>query len=62
MLQSRFLTGGIAAMPGGQGSRVAFLGSFRLPGLRSLRPLLTQLERHVGTMILRRLETWVRAR
>jgi hypothetical protein len=62
VLQSRFLIGGIAAVPDGQGSRVAFLGSFRVPGLRLLRPLLAPLERRVGTMILRRLEVRVHAR
>jgi hypothetical protein len=62
LLQSRFLIGGIAATPAGQGSRVAFLGAFRVPGLRLLRPLLAPLERRVGAMILRRLEARVRAR
>jgi hypothetical protein len=62
VLQSRFLIGGIAAVPDGQRSRVAFLGSFRVPGLRFLRPLLAPLERRVGAMILRRLEARVRAR
>ena len=62
VLQSRFLIGGIAAVPDPQGSRVAFLGSFRVPGLRFLRPLLAPLERRVGRMVLRRLEARVRAR
>jgi hypothetical protein len=62
VLQSRFLIGGIAAVPDGPGSRVAFLGSFRVPGLRLLRPLLAPLERRVGTLILRRLEARIHAR
>ena len=62
VLQSRFLIGGIAAVPDGQASRVAFLGSFRVPGLRLLRPLLAPLERRVGTLILRRLEARIHAR
>jgi DNA-directed RNA polymerase specialized sigma24 family protein len=37
-------------------------GSFRLPGLRFLRPLLAPLERRVGRMVLRRLEARVHAR
>jgi hypothetical protein len=62
VLQSRFLIGGLAAVSDGQGSRVAFLGSFRVPGLRLLRPLLAPLERRVGRMVLRRLEARVHAR
>jgi hypothetical protein len=62
VLQSRFLIGGIAAAPDGQGCRVAFLGSFRVPGLRFLRPLLAPLERRVGRMVLQRLEARVHAR
>ncbi len=54
--------GGIAAAPDGQGCRVAFLGSFRVPGLRFLRPLLGPLERRVGRMVLQRLEARVHAR
>ena len=62
VLQSRFLIGGIAAVPDGQASRVAFLGSFRAPGLRLLRPLLAPLERRVGRIVLRRLEARIHAR
>jgi hypothetical protein len=62
LLQSRFLIGGIAATPDGQGSRVAFLGAFRVPGWRFLRPLLGPLEHRIGTMVLQRLEARVRAR
>jgi hypothetical protein len=62
VLQSRFLIGGIAAVPDGQASRIAFLGSFRVPGLRFLRPLLAPLERRVGRMVLRRLKARVHAR
>jgi hypothetical protein len=62
VLQSRFLIGGIAAVPHGPDCRVAFLGSFRVPGLRFLSPLLAPLERVVGRMVLRRLEARVHAR
>lgn len=62
VLQGRFLIGGIAAEPDGQGSRVAFLGSFRAPGLRFLRSLLAPLERRVGRAVLRRLEARVHVR
>lgn len=62
LLQSRFLIGGIAAVPDGQASRIAFLGAFRVPALRLLRPLLAPLERRVGTMVLQRLEARVHAR
>jgi len=37
-------------------------GSFRVPGLRFLRPLVGPLERRVGRMALRRLEARVHAR
>lgn len=43
VMQSRFLTGGLAAEPDGTGSgtRVAFFGGLRFPGARLARPLLT---------------------
>jgi hypothetical protein len=41
VMQSRFLTGGLAAEPDGTGTRVAFFGGLRFPGARLARPLLT---------------------
>jgi hypothetical protein len=40
VMQSRFLTGGLAAEPDGTGTRVAFFGGLRFPGARLPRPLL----------------------
>jgi hypothetical protein len=40
LMQGRFVLGGMAAVPDGDNTRFAFLGSFRLPGARLLRPLL----------------------
>jgi hypothetical protein len=33
LMQSRFLIGGMAAAPEGEGTRFAFLGGLRLPGI-----------------------------
>jgi hypothetical protein len=38
-MQSRFLIGGLAAVADGTGTRFAFLGGLRLPGVRLLRPV-----------------------
>ncbi|WP_329382780.1 hypothetical protein OG625_20130 [Streptomyces sp. NBC_01351] len=44
LMQSRFVLGGMAAVPEGEGTRFAFFGGLRLPGVRfadgALRPLL----------------------
>jgi hypothetical protein len=58
LMQSRFLLGGMAALPTSEGdeTRFAFLGKLRIPGLRIVRPLLAPLERRVGRKILTRLE------
>jgi len=39
-MQSRFLIGGMAAVPEADGTRFAFLGGLPLPGMRLLGPLL----------------------
>lgn len=43
LMRSRFVLGAMAAVPdpGGDGTRFASLGGFRLPGMRLARPLLT---------------------
>jgi hypothetical protein len=41
VMQSRFLAGGLAAAPDGDGTRVAFFGGLRFPGIRLAQPLLT---------------------
>jgi hypothetical protein len=40
VMQSRFLTGGLAAEPDGRGTRLAFFGGLRFPGIRLAQPLL----------------------
>ncbi|MDJ0383655.1 SRPBCC family protein [Streptomyces sp. G-G2] len=57
LMQSRFLLGGMAAVPDGDGTRFAFLGGFRFPGARLLRPALRPLGDHYGPMVLRRLRS-----
>lgn len=55
VMQSRFLLGGMAAVPAGGRTRFAFLGGFRFPGVRLLRPALRPLGPHLGTSVVRRL-------
>ncbi|MFE2287109.1 RNA polymerase sigma factor [Streptomyces sp. NPDC059443] len=55
LMQSRFLLGGMAAVPDGDATRFAFLGGFRFPGTRLLRPALRPLGEHYGPAVLRRL-------
>ncbi|MGW0749848.1 hypothetical protein [Streptomyces sp. NPDC002587] len=47
LMQSRFVVGGMAAVPEGAGTRFAFFGGLRLPGIepvdRALRPLMAPL-------------------
>lgn len=57
VMQSRFLLGGMAAVPDGDGTRFAFLGGFRFPGVRLLRPALRPLGEHYGPTVLRRLRS-----
>jgi hypothetical protein len=64
LMQSRFLLGGMAALPTPEGdeTRFAFLGKLRIPGLRIIRPLLAPLERRVGREVISRLEHRARQR
>lgn len=55
VMQSRFLLGGMAAVRVGDRTRFAFLGGFRFPGVRLLRPALTPVGRAYAPMVLRRL-------
>ncbi|MBB6400288.1 hypothetical protein BKA00_007202 [Actinomadura coerulea] len=59
-MQSRFLHGGMAAAPEGEGTRVAFLGALRIPGMRLADPILRTLP--LGGRVLRRLEARLQAR
>ncbi|MEU8305663.1 hypothetical protein AB0C84_19075 [Actinomadura sp. NPDC048955] len=59
-MQSRFLHGGMAAAPEGDGTRVALVGALRLPGMRLADPILRKLP--LGGGVLRRLEARLQAR
>ena len=56
VLQSRFLIGGMAAVPEAGGTRFAFLGGLRLPGMRLLDPVLRPAVRKLALRPIRRLE------
>ncbi|MFG2822723.1 hypothetical protein ACGFX4_25210 [Kitasatospora sp. NPDC048365] len=55
LMQSRFVLGGMAARPDGEGTRFAFLGTLRLPAAGLLAPAL----RPLGVRSLRRFEALV---
>lgn len=55
LMQSRFLLGGMAAVPVGNRTRFAFLGGFRFPGIGLFRPAVRPLTRYYGPLVLRRL-------
>ncbi|MEV4000887.1 hypothetical protein [Actinomadura sp. NPDC049753] len=59
-MQSRFLHGGMAAAPEGEGTRVAFVGALRIPGMRLADPIVRRLR--LGNRVLQRLETRLQAR
>ena len=56
VMQSRFLTGGMAAVPEGQATRFAFLGGLRLPGIRLVDPLLRPAAQSLALRPISRLE------
>jgi hypothetical protein len=55
LMQSRFLLGGMAAVPVGERTRFAFLGGFRFPGAALFRPVVWPVSRYYGPLVLRRL-------
>jgi hypothetical protein len=55
IMQSRFVVGGMAAVPDGNGTRFAVLGGTRAPGSRALRALLRPLGKVLGRGMIRRL-------
>jgi hypothetical protein len=55
LMQSRFLLGGMAAVPVGDQTRFAFLGGFRFAGSGLVRPVARPLTRYYGPLVLRRL-------
>src|SRR5215469_8430419 len=62
VMQSRFIIGGMAAAPEAEGTRFAFLGGLRLPGIRLLDPLLRPAARPLALRPIRQLEHQLRAR
>jgi hypothetical protein len=62
VMQSRFLIGGMAAVPEADGTRFAFLGGLRLPGIRLLDPVLRPAARPLALRPIRQLEHQLRAR
>ena len=62
VMQSRFLIGGMAAVPDGDGTRFAFLGALRLPGIRLLYPMFRPVAQSLALRPIRRLEHQLQAR
>ena len=62
VMQSRFLIGGMAAVPEADGTRFAFLGGLRLPGIGLLDPVLRPAARPLALRPIRQLEHQLRAR
>jgi hypothetical protein len=57
LMQSRFVSFGIAAAPAGEGTRFGYMAGFRLPGMRILGPLLVPANRLLGRVVIRRFVT-----
>ena len=62
VMQSRFLIGGMAAVPEAGGTRFAFLGGLRLPGIRLLDPVIRPAAQPLALRAISRLEHQLRAR
>ena len=62
VMQSRFLIGGMAAVPEGDVTRFAFLGGVRLPGMRLLDPVLRPAVRRLALRPISQLEHRLRTR
>jgi hypothetical protein len=62
VMQSRLLIGGMAAVPEAGGTRFAFLGGLRVPGIRLLDPVIRPATQPLALRPIRRLEDWLRAR
>ncbi|GAA4585397.1 hypothetical protein GCM10023194_27950 [Planotetraspora phitsanulokensis] len=57
LMQSRFVSFGIAVVPAGDGTRLGYMAGFRLPGMRILGPLLVPANRLLGRVVVRRFVT-----
>ena len=62
VMRSRFLLGAMAAEPAAEGTRFAFLGGFRFPGLSLAAPQLRRLGRPAVTHVVSRYRQRVDAR
>ena len=62
VMRSRFLLGGMAAVPDEERTRFAFLSGVHFPGQRALAPGLTRLGRIASPHVLNRLAEQVRLR
>jgi hypothetical protein len=61
VMQSRFLTGGMAAVAEGEATRFAFLGGLRLPGVRLADPLIRSAGQSLALRPIGRLERRLQA-
>lgn len=62
IMRSRFLLGGLAAVPDGQRTRLAFLGGVHIPAQQAAAPVLTAIGRGAGPRVLARFASRVRQR
>jgi hypothetical protein len=62
VMRSRFLLGGLAAVPDGQQTRFAFLGGVRIPAQRAAAPALGLFGRWAGPRVLTRFANRVHQR
>jgi hypothetical protein len=62
VMQSRFLTGGMAATPEGEDTRFAFFGGLRFPGIRLLDTVLRPAAQPLALRPIGRLELRLRTR
>jgi len=62
VMRSRFLLGGLAAVPDGERTRFAFLGGVHIPAQRAAAPALTAIGRRAAPLVLSRFASRVRQR
>jgi hypothetical protein len=62
VMRSRFLLGGMAAVPDGQQTRFAFLGGARIPAQTAAAPALSVVGRRAGLRVLTRFANRVHQR
>jgi hypothetical protein len=62
VMRSRFLLGGLAAVPDGERTRFAFLGGVHMPAQRAAAPAIGLVGRRAGPRVLARFANRVRER